>query len=553
VAHPGGSPGGLTRLNPRVSRFLAVGFFAVLTMALTDCQVAWAKTKRRPAQLQCWGKGVETYGHALVLSPKLKKPLKKKERQMLSILGGQDPVLLTRLESSFPEATKRYVLDIKLSDNSSAVSFNSLKNFAMYGKFTGPVGIRAATIVDKGDETAKDEIRKLVKELDGIDLREWANRISHKWTTFVEKKNETIVLQIDLQDKTVLAAIQYNDGTEDCLTLDLDAQRPILAEGVDPAIIPENYLFNLPVAPPFEVSYFYGPRIFNSMNVSIGMERSPPKKPKSVYREPKGSLEYLNKYWHYHSGIDFSVMAGTHVYAPYDGHVFAMGQMGCAGNTLVVAHTISGSNNLIFSVYEHLMGPSHFAKVVVKNGIFVRNFRPGEKLARGEKTRALRVGDPVYQGAFLAKSGASGTKIGFAKGFKQGCVGGAHLHFELRVPDENSRELAKEFAFGNKSKSFFDMGLRFRFVNVNTVAVNPADFIHGIDASCQARKELEVKNAKLLRAEDKKAVPPLTAGLCSLKYENALKKLPPIYKLTRQKVEIETPVPLRNPASRNIF
>ncbi len=95
--------------------------------------------------------------------------------------------------------------------------------------------------------------------------------------------------------------------------------------------------------------------------------------------------------------------------------------------------------------------------------------------------------------------------------------------------------------------------MRFRFVELETVAINPADYIHGLDQSCQNRKEVEIRNARGLLKEDKKAVPPMTAGLCSYKYETSLKKVPPIYRLTRQKNGAEPPIGLRNPAKTNLL
>jgi murein DD-endopeptidase MepM/ murein hydrolase activator NlpD len=509
--------------------------------------------KGKQGPLQCLGSGIQTYGHALVITPKLKKKLDLKDRKRLAALASQDTVQLGHLETLFPSASKQYLVDIKLSETATVATFASIKNFIKTGQFLGPVKLRVGTVVDKEDAKAdKLDIEKTVNELNEMDLVDQAKNIRHKWMA-TGTDDPTAVFELQLTDRTVLAAIQMHDGTEDCLTVDMDIERPILVEGVDQKYIPENYLFNLPIAPPFLVSYFYGPRIFNSMNVSIGMQRNEPKTPKSLARNTKESLEYLNKYWQFHSGIDFSVPSGTPVYAPYDGHVFAMGKMGCAGNTLVISHTISGSNNLVFSVYEHLMDSKNLALVVLKGDVPVRLYKPGEKLERGERTRRLQIGDPVFQGSFIAKSGASGSKIGFSKGFKEGCVGGAHLHFELRVPKESSAAAAREFASENKSKKIHDMGMRFRFVEVETVAINPADYIHGLDQSCQERKDVEIRNAKALLREDKKAVPPMTAGLCSYKYETSLKKVPPIYRLTRQKNGAEPPIGLRNPAKTNLL
>lgn len=509
--------------------------------------------KGKQGPLQCLGSGIDTYGHALIIAPKLKKKLEFKERKRLAALASQDPVQLTHLETLFPKTNKQFIVDIKLAETSNVATFESIKNFIKTGQFLGPVKLRVGTVVDKEDTKAdKQEIERSVRELNEMDLSEHASKIGQKWMV-TGAEDPTAVLQLNLGDRTILAAIQMHDGTEDCLAVDMDIERPILADGVDQKYIPENYLFNLPIPPPFEVSYFYGPRIFNSMNVSIGMQRNEPKTPKSLARNKKESLEYLNKYWQFHSGIDFSVPSGTPVFAPYDGHVFAMGKMGCAGNTLVISHTVSGSNNLVFSVYEHLMDSKSLALVVLKGDTPVRLYKPGEKLERGERTRRLQVGDPVFQGAFIAKSGASGTKIGFSKGFKEGCVGGAHLHFELRVPKESSAAAAREFASENKTKKIHDMGLRFRFVELETVAINPADYIHGIDESCQGRKDVEIRNARALLKDDKKAVPPMTAGLCSYRYETTLKKVPPIYRLTRQRNGAEPPIGLRNPATRNLL
>jgi len=528
------------------SYFIAIIWLIAFLSVLASTEARSGKSKKRPPNLQCWGTKIETYGSALILDSKFKGKIGKKEKKILAGLATRDAVQLSHVSSILPTDQKYQLIDIKIDGESVQQSFESFDNFVRFGKFKESVPIRAAAVIDK-NESAQDkkELQKAVNSLDNLDLKDLWTKISHRWK-ITQDNDQVIIFQLDKKQQTIFGAIGLHDGTEDCLTMEFDEKRPILPPGVDEKKIPENYLFNLPVAPPFEVSYFYGPRIFNSMNVSLNLERKPSLAPKKLKRDSKPALEYLNQYWHFHTGVDFAVVSGTPIYAPYDGYVFAAGRMGCAGETIVLAHSISGSDQLIFSVYEHLLGASHFAKVVLKDGQVVRPYRSGEKLSKGESTRKLQVGDPVYQGSFIAKSGSSGKKIGFSRGFKEGCVGGAHLHFELRVPKASSAEIAKELAFEHKAKRSYDMGKRFRFLQFETTAVNPADFIHGLDVACQSRKNIEIKNASALRNVDKKAVPPLTAGLCSYKYEKSLGKIPPIYKLTRIK---QADLPLsRNPS-----
>lgn len=522
-----------------INKYLSLACCFSLIISNTSFAKIKSLSKKAPPPLECLGGDIETHGHALVLSPNLGRPISKKERKQLTLLAQEDPVQLLQISQLFKDQAKRQIVDLRIDPSSTEGGFSSLKHFISSNKFTDQVSLRVTALVDKTDKKGISDTEKILKDLNNVDLRTLKKKIVSKWQASADDDDETLYFQLEMEGKTILTAIQLHDGTQDCLALDLQSHRPVLPAGVDPKIIPANYMFNLPVAPPFEIGYFFGPRVFNSLNKSLYLEKNQPDEPMALVRHSKKPLEYLNKYWQFHSGIDFSVLGGTPVYAPYDGLVFAMGPMGCAGNTMVLAHTLSGTGDLIFSVYEHLMGTVGYGKVVLAHDKVLRAYRPGEKLKKGEHTRPLQIGDPVFQGAFIAKSGNSGTKMGFTNGFKEGCVDGAHLHFELRVPkDDTTEEVAKELTLPPRSKHY-DVGRRFRFVEFETTPINPADFIYGVDAACQSRKNLEIENAVSLKSIDKRGVPPITAGLCSLKFESALKNVPTIYKLTRRKNELE--------------
>jgi murein DD-endopeptidase MepM/ murein hydrolase activator NlpD len=467
--------------------------------------------KNPPPPVQCVAGNLETHGHLLSISPALGRAATSREQTKLTFLSGDDPVGLSQLLNNFKDSEKQ-ILDVKLGDAAPQLAFKSLKNFVEKKKFKGPAEIQIAGVLEKNQIQLKASEEKLINELNGKNLEYFKTKITKRWLKKNDQGDQSIFLQLELQTKTVFVGIELHDGSQECLETLSKKERKILPEGISETIIPKNYSFISPIAPPFDITYFYGPRIFNSMNLSMALERNPNRIPESLPNKKDRAMEYINEYWQFHSGVDFSVRTGTPVSAVSDGVVFAKGPMGCAGNAIVLAHTLPETGKIVFSVYEHLQGPAKKRRHSSKN----------------DKVRALAVGDKVEQGQLIALSGKSGTKVGFTHGFKEGCVGGAHLHFEVRAPRVDSLDLKRDLASRDMSK-------RFQFVQSETVSINPADFIKKVDDACKFRKSIETENIYALQTEDIRKIPPITAGLCGLKYERSLKSVPSIYRLNRVK------------------
>ena len=518
---------------------VTVLFSICAVLALTGAKHQPASShKKPPPPLQCYGGELEAKGHLLLISPKLTKAEWNGDLRLFSDLGSQDPVRVTQLLNLFKDSKRKSILDLSIAQDQAPDAFRSLTRFNAKGKFTGPVPIRLAAVKDKNEKKTDRGLEMIVEALDGEDLRKFKGWITGHWSSKSDRGDPVAGFRMEIESGTVIGAITYHDGTQDCLSLDLKQRRKILPPGVEKASLPGNYPFELPIEPPFKVTYFYGPRIFNSSGDSKELEAKSARTPVSLKVREKGPMEFLNKYWQMHSGVDFAVRSGTPVYSPYDGVVFAMGPMGCAGNTMVISHTLPGkSGKPIFSVYEHLAGFSS-GKVVVNPDGSIRAYRKGEHLKHGQKLRILSVGDPVVRGELIAHSGASGTKIGFSHGFKQGCVDGAHLHFEMRTPNDSVVGLQREIASALKSHKSVGMGKRFQFMQRETTPINPADYIYDVDSACQKRKNVEMINAIALKNADPKKIPPISAGTCGYKYESAIKTLPNIYRLSRKKAEL---------------
>lgn len=95
----------------------------------------------------------------------------------------------------------------------------------------------------------------------------------------------------------------------------------------------------------------------------------------------------------FHRGIDYAAAAGSAVKSPAVGTVTFAGIDGDYGNKIVIEHDVNG--DVFTTVYGHLLDGSTLVQ-------------PGQQVARGE---------------LLAQVGNTGNSYG------------AHLHFEIRVPE----------------------------------------------------------------------------------------------------------------------
>ncbi len=107
---------------------------------------------------------------------------------------------------------------------------------------------------------------------------------------------------------------------------------------------------------------------------------------KSVYVTSKYGPRTLNGKYDYHYGVDFRASNGTSVMASDGGKVIYAGKMGSYGTLIKIEH-----DNGNVTYYAHLSSLS------------------------------VKVGQRVYQGQIIAKSGSTGN------------VTGPHLHFEIRI------------------------------------------------------------------------------------------------------------------------
>ena len=106
---------------------------------------------------------------------------------------------------------------------------------------------------------------------------------------------------------------------------------------------------------------------------------------KSVAITSSYGSRYLNGAYDYHLGVDLRASSGTSVYAADGGKVTSAGYMGSYGYLVKIQH-----DNGDYTYYAHLSNIS------------------------------VSVGNRVYKGQLIAKSGATGN------------VTGPHLHFEIR-------------------------------------------------------------------------------------------------------------------------
>lgn len=286
---------------------------------------------------------------------------------------------------------------------------------------------------------------------------------------------------------------------------------------------------HLPVEGDVAITYFHGPRIFNSWSKADEIEGGVSKK--AVQIDLKKTARQR------HTGVDFSTTVGTPVYAAGDGRVVFSGVNSCLGNAIVIEH--KDRDKYFYSVYAHL---SEIQKVQypIDPKLVAQKLTPQLRLEfpkkkatyippKGYRERNLTAGDEVKGAQLIALSGKSGAPLAIEGGKKTGCISGPHLHFELRVPREGDWEGPITF---EKYGEFYKA----------TIDVNPGERLLKIQKECEDRRLHEVRNnlrarlqyidnlnrmktkpkwarQQLEKVENIDVVTPLTAGECNAAFE----------------------------------
>lgn len=292
---------------------------------------------------------------------------------------------------------------------------------------------------------------------------------------------------------------------------------------------PSKYIFNMPVKSEFIWGGHFGPRIVGSLREADMLFSKRTRNPADVTpvavrvkkSRRKKQFSYSSIATQFHIGTDFRIKRSTPVQAVYPGTVYAMGYMNCPGYTVAIKHNIPGDPQPIYTLYKHLEGI--LPKVIVGADGKKRIKKPREVLAAGEIEKTLRVGDQVEAGDEIALSGASGKRMRIRRGHKTGCVDGAHLHFEVRLPksDVGNAVLAAVQESTRSTRKRL-ISKRLDLISEHTVAVNPADYIEQVDKACFEKKRIEIQNALLVEEKLPGHLAPISAGLCG---ENSEKKL----------------------------
>ena len=138
-------------------------------------------SKNPPAPLECLGGNIETRGHALVITPKLGRPLKKNERKFMSSLAQQDPVELLQVSDLFKEADTKQVLEMRIDPTVAEAGFSSLKDYVKTNKFKTRVPLKLAALLDKDDKEQIASTQDILDDLNNVDLRTLKKQIISKW------------------------------------------------------------------------------------------------------------------------------------------------------------------------------------------------------------------------------------------------------------------------------------------------------------------------------------------------------------------------------------
>lgn len=297
------------------------------------------------------------------------------------------------------------------------------------------------------------------RALNGINLENAL--ITERWNGITTLGRNNLFVRFKERNKIIVVAIE-NPETAPCDSMQDRLEGP--PDYKNESLAPEQKLFQVPLHNNLELRYFFGPRIKSSPSIGA-------KPPPVLIKTMMNLKDFLIKNWEFHTGVDMRANVGTAVVAPFDGTVETIMSKECEGNAVILKHTLPETQKTVFSIYFHL---SDFAQGLKP----LRTFKAGET---------------------IAYSGDTGSRK---------CIQGAHLHFELR-----------ETAAGPFARSP-DLAQRWSDVFEKTNLVNPANYIEAVDNLCQQRKIQEIQNALIAQKQDPQGLPPLTAGICSQKFEN---------------------------------
>ncbi|MCC6278420.1 MAG: M23 family metallopeptidase [Oligoflexia bacterium] len=443
----------------------------------------------------------------------------------LALLANPDVIQYGALLRPYTNEQAR-IYDVTVSSPDNCLALKSLESAVSTGEFSEPFELS----IDSSDPN------DLSQYFNGLNVKRIESRLPvesvskklintksgpvylFKWKLKKEYQphlSEEVSYTIDGQ--TVIVALR---SSKDHIEKAGDEAEP--SDDTEDAIIAppaksELPKFRMPVDGSPWITRFFGPYLWRSGGIYNKLPSLAPDVVDAMYAASprpipghKTTLTTLKKYFQRHTGIDFSVPTGTKVFAPYNGVVYAVGHMGCTGNTVIVEHLLPDSSRM-YSVYYHLKG---YNQMVQEPNGTPKLKTPGAKYKKGTKLVNLKVGHKIEQGEVLAFSGFTGIPVSFSKGRKSGCVQGPHLHFELKKPltQDDIAEIEK-FSNPNQRKRFS------HFVG-QTAFVNPSEFIPYVDDACYRRRRAELRNAvRLEKAMGKKYLPVMTAGPCSQRTE----------------------------------
>lgn len=395
---------------------------------------------------------LKTLGQALTLPPGFPgKSLNTYKDQLASIAQGI-PL------SPFPQAlagTGSVLLGF--DKRTEEKTFQSVKSFITHGQFTDHVVLSIPT------QTLSDDF--VLKALNGMNLAGNSYLIEDKIVV-----NETLLLEMRLKTKRIVIAIYQKNVSEDCEDIDPeDGEKTLPQRTSTSPEAPKDFPFQSPLSVNLTGNYFFGPRLFNSLPLSIQLEKGSIQTPvtviskKALKAQPKGNYSA-------HKGIDLQASTGNSVLAMADGTVYLTGWSNSAGYFVALRHE-NEKDETLFSLYFHL--------------------------SRIEPS--LKQDSPVKGGSKIGLSGCTGSS----------CQG-AHLHVELREPLKGI---------------IIPKGVSRRTIIFERVAsVNLADYLKGASDLCQRRKTVEVENQIQVQKSKPEFLGPLSAGSCDEAFEFKIAK-----------------------------
>ncbi|MBK9294311.1 MAG: M23 family metallopeptidase [Oligoflexia bacterium] len=506
---------------------------------------------------------------------------------------------------NFNEASDKIdgFLDLYLDDENYTYEYERLReNILSYVKFEEPFIISAVG--------GNAKIDHLEKGLNYFKINDVNVNILGQWVTKIDTDDETLFVELAKEDDTYLIKVEKNRMFKKCDPLEptkeiattsdngttADSTAHVhgaadvdeSSEGSEPYTNnpepPNEYIFALPTGKdelnPDKTGFLFGGRLFGTNNLKLkevfqsndsnawpltrNKSRLVPADdvPDRLKRAKFYSLKELQTRWNRHIGIDLWVPIGTPTEAIGDGEVFAIGYLWCPGYVVAVEHKIPGHKLPVYAVYKHMS--SRPVNVIESSDGNIRIKKTGEKIEKGERVRNLKIGDKVSAGDLVAFSGGSGAPMSLKSGSKKGCIQGAHLHFEVRIPksledaekinSDDEKPLDKLSAAALKKIS----QARLAKLEVNAVAVNPADYIQEVDRVCYEQKVIEIENALRVEKHHSELLPQLSAGLCSLRAERSFLKhytpehIPKIYSVRNSEDILEIFPEIKKPEVKKV-